>query len=134
MEQKSFSINPETVGSTSPENPAIELSPDVANILIACPAPGHEHEDAMPVIDFLKTDTGKRMTADVLKVIENADELTEKGIEREDALKFAFGMIAVKDEISGELTRKEPETAPSEVTTEPEDADEPSIAQPQKKN
>ena len=81
--------------------PLKELSPDLADIAVRCPIPGHEDAGEMRLADFYATEVGQQVLGDS---IDNIAKMEQAGIAREQAIGMALGAAAVKTE-TGEIAR-----------------------------
>jgi hypothetical protein len=72
----------------------VEVDSAYADVMVACPMPGHEADPALPLGEFMQTEVGQRVLG---AAVENADRLRSMGMEPEEAIGIALGAGALKD-------------------------------------
>ncbi len=93
---------------------SLEINPAYANVLISCPAPGHENEPAQELGVFAKTEIGAKVLGPSLA---NVKILLQTGMDEEQALAIALGPAAVVSD-EGKLVRAPKEDTVAQLETD----------------
>jgi hypothetical protein len=82
------------------------------DMVMTCPNPKGQGEGAKPLREVLASDIGPKIMPTVVENIQNAQELTDMGVDYEKAVLMAFGGAIVRNEAGGILREPEPEPEP----------------------